>query len=142
MEKKVHSMWIYCMLIVCVAILLIIISVLSETTVTPSVSFAGQEERNFTSSIEEGVTTLIEKNDQLEKDIAVKEKEIEILKGVTSEYETLLKAKAAFDEGEVKDAKEIILNITADDLSDEAKIIYNEINDAEVEEETEEEGKD
>lgn len=137
MDKKVHSMWIYCIMIVCVAILLIVISVLSETKVTPSVSFAGQEEQNFTSSIEESVSTLIARNDELEKDIAVKNKQVEILKGLTANYETLLKAKAEFDKGEINSAKEMIFGISADDLSEEAKIIYSEINEAESETEEE-----
>ena len=139
MDKKVHSMWIYSILIVCVAILLIVISVLSESTVTPSVSLAGQEEKNFNSSIEEGISTLIEKNEQLEKDAAIKDKEIEILKNMTNGYKTLLEAKASFDMGEINSAKEKVSGISIEDLSDEAKAIYNEINEAEAEEQQEEE---
>lgn len=128
MDKKFRSMWMYCILIVCVAILLIVISVISEIQVTPTVSFQETaEEIDFTANISQSISNLMENNDKLEEAVAAKDSEIQILNDRIAKYETILEAKDLYDVGETEQAKEKLNGLTVDGLSQEAVEIYNMI---------------
>lgn len=128
MDKKFHSMWIYCILVVCVAILLIVISVISEVQVTPTVSFQETaEEIDFTANISQSISQLMENNGKLEEEVAAKTNEIQILNDKILKYEIVLAAKTLYDAGETEQAKEKLNGLTVDGLSPEAVDIYNTV---------------
>lgn len=131
MEKQVRSMWFYCILLVAVAIVLIVISVLSDSKISPSVTSAEQEEIAFNKTVQENLTTLMEERNQMESQLQLKEQELSEVTQANQQLAAenhatglLMRAKALYDKREYARAAEVLENIDTAMLTEDALSLY------------------
>lgn len=123
-KKESRSMYLYTALIFVVALLLILLSFFSQT----NVSRLGKRAEEFSTPAPTSVATT--EPDELAKvsNMAAElDKENDMLKAQIAVYENLLSAKANIINGNIADAETIFLTIDETMLSDNQRILYEEI---------------
>lgn len=125
-KKENRSMYIYTALIFAVALLLIIIAFFSQT----NVSRLGKRAEEFATEPPVTSQTAEPKQDKLAKmaNMAAElDTENEELKSQLTVYEKLLAANAHLSNGNITDAQTVFAQIDEVQLSDDQRILYEEI---------------
>ena len=143
MKNKVRFIWFYSALMFAVALLLILVSTLSQTRLSPNqtVITAKQEEHIFNQTIQQSVTGLVAEKEKLMAEAKaltdkIAEQDLKIIsltkdndeqKMVMETTDFLINAKNLFDLGKYKDSKEQLQNVNAGVLSESAKGLYSNL---------------
>jgi len=132
--RNVRTMWFCCMLVFSAAIMLILISAISETQVTPNVRPVENEERAFNQTLQQSLSKMSNAIERLEEEDIKNKQQLydltsELLeeRAVNRNNEKLIKIIALLDEKKPDEAKEIINGIDYEKLSDKGKFIYDGI---------------
>ena len=140
MKSKFRFIWFYSVLMFAVALLLILVSTLSQTRLTPNqaVKNVEQEESVFNQTIQQSVTDLVDQKQQLTDDLKVAKEKIEELqtkivsvtkdnddsKKVTEAIDFLIQAQNLYNLGQYKESFAQLQNINEQVISDSAKDLY------------------
>jgi len=143
MKSKVRFIWFYSVLMFAVALLLILVSTLSQTRLTPNqaVKTIEQEENVFNQTIQQSVTDLVdekqkltdeakastEKITELQTKIVALTKDNDDSKKATETMDFLIKAKNLFDLGQYKNSLAQLQNVNFEVLSSSAKELYTNL---------------
>lgn len=152
MKKNIKTMWFYSIVMFCVAILLILVSALSQTKITTDSSLGGKiatqqeqemEQKAFNQTVQQSLSEIMEQNSKYEEQIARQQEEIKQLEQNTvalekendelkKELETrdmLIQGKNLYDGKQYKQAKDILINVNRQILNeDNAKMYDNLVN--------------
>ena len=143
MKSKFRFIWFYSVLMFAVALLLILVSTLSQTRLTPNqaVKNVEQEENVFNQTIQQSVTDLVDEKQQLTDDAKVAEEKIADLqakivaltkdsddsKKVSETMDFLLKAQNLYNLGQYKNSFAQLQNVNATVLGSSAKDLYTNL---------------
>lgn len=143
MKNKVRFIWFYSVLMFAVALLLILVSTLSQTRLAPNqaVKTVQQEENVFNQTIQQSVTDLVdekqkltdeakassEKIAELQTKIVALTKDNDDSKKVSQTIDFLIKAKNLFDLGQYKSSLDGLQNVNLQVLNDSAKELYSNL---------------
>lgn len=143
MKSKFRFIWFYSVLMFAVALLLILVSTLSQTRLTPNqaVKNVVQEENVFNQTIQQSVTDLVDEKQKLTDDAKVAEDKIADLqtkivaltkdsddsKKVAETTDFLIKAENLYDLGQYKNSLAQLQNINVQVLGSSAKELYTNL---------------
>jgi len=132
--RNVRTMWFCCMLVFSAAIMLILISVMSETQVAPNVRPAEKEESAFNQTLQQSLSKMSDAIERLEEENINNRHILDELteklrseKAVNKNYENLINVLVLLEEKKIDEAKELAANIDYEKLNDDGKKIYDGI---------------
>ncbi|MDD3766949.1 MAG: hypothetical protein PHF89_07155 [Eubacteriales bacterium] len=140
MKDKSKFIWLYSVIMFTAAILLILISSLSQSRLSPSEAMAKESEQQaFNQTIQNRVTDLVSENEKLRNEIKNFSQKIEQLeqnsesikneikeKNLANEAnEYLIQAEMLFNLGKSKESFEMLKNVNSFALSENGKQLYD-----------------
>lgn len=144
MKIKSKFIWLYSILLFSAALLLILISTLSQSRLTPSNALTQQDEQQaFNQTIQRSVTDLIKENETLRAEVNSSNEKIKQLENESSAIsidakqkeqanranEFLIEAELLFNTGKYADSRDALQNVNAALLSDQGKVLYDWLKD-------------
>jgi|GEM_PF-1858669 len=143
MKQKIKAMWLYSGIVFCVAILLILVSTLSQVRLSPTAEIKTDkaEQQAFNQTITQNITKVIKEKEDLQLELEsqkAKNADFETKlneamtdkNNLTKAYEAadmLIDAKNLYDSGKYKSAKEQLQNVDFDALSENSKTLYENL---------------
>ena len=139
MKEKSKIIWLYSIIMFTAAILLILISSLSQSRISPSEVMAKESEQQaFNQTIQNRVTDLVSENEKLRNEIKIFSEKIQQLEqdseGIKNEIkeknlaheasEYLIQAEMLFNLGKNQESFEMLKNVNSFALSENGKQLY------------------
>ncbi|OQB15266.1 MAG: hypothetical protein BWY15_00637 [Firmicutes bacterium ADurb.Bin193] len=144
MKEKTKFIWLYSVLLFSAAVLLILISSLSQSRLSPSETLTQQSEQQaFNQTVQKSITDLIKENEALKESLGKANDRIKTLEGEaqsaeaesisakqTSEAtEFLLEAELLFNKGRYAESRNTLQNVNALILSEQGRQLYDWLSD-------------
>jgi len=140
MKIKSNFIWLYSVLLFSAAVLLILISAMSQSRLTPSDAVTQiNEQQAFNQTIQKSVTDLIKENENLRNELSSAKETISQLENEKNAFsidnrqaalqteasEFLIEAEMLFNKGKYSASRDSLQNVNANILTPQGKVLYD-----------------